>query len=391
MTDLHALNAVGEGVERAIDLLFRPFNLRFWLKLALIVFLVEGGLGSAFNSRFYEFESSEELMQYLPVFAGIFLFIMALILLFSLLSSVTTFSFLEAAVNKEINVLESINANLGRGFRLFLFNLLLMVATFAVVLVLLLPLFFILMGSIRGLGHPLLLIGYVAFALVMFLLVLITSSVIGVFTKDFVVPIMYSQKEGVMHSWEKLLSVIKKNRKQFLVYLIARILLALVTGILSLIILLVIMIFVIVAAFIIGLGLGFVGAAVGFTQITAVFGAIKSSIPLLTLGVLILIAAFLSFTYFLTAITLPVPVFFRYYSLCFLGKIDEDLNLTKDAGNPKTEAKKPKGDESMNLRKDTGQSKTEAKKTKKGASKKSKPAAKNKKAPTELFVEVDKK
>ena len=41
MSEWHAVEALNDGIERTTKLLFKPFSMRLWLRLALVVFLLE--------------------------------------------------------------------------------------------------------------------------------------------------------------------------------------------------------------------------------------------------------------------------------------------------------------------------------------------------------------
>lgn len=318
-----AFNVIGEAVEKTKDLLFSPFNFSLWLKLALVVFLINGGINAGSNSNVYEFDSPADLTQNIALLIAVIVLFVAIFLFFTYIGNVAVFVFLESVLEGNVEVFDWFQKHLGRGLKLFLFNIFLLVVTLLVTLVLVLPGVGIYV-SISGTAKLIALAAYGIVAIVVYLCVLIVLSVVGVFTNDFVVPFMIKNKEGIRDSWFHLLGVIKENKGQFLVYVAARILLGVATGIVSLIITVVVMIVLFIGLFIVGFIAGIAGSII-FSG--ALAGTLLESPPFMILLTLIILALMIFFAYIGILITLPIPVFYRYFSLLFIGKLIPEMDF----------------------------------------------------------------
>jgi len=127
------------------------------------------------------------------------------------------------------------------------------------------------------------------------------------FTYDFVAPMVYFKGKGIVESWKWLRASIRQDWKQYGVYAVTRWALELAVGLLSAVIIVpvaVIFIAILVAG-------GILAAAVANTSI-----ALAAAIGLALLAVLAL------FIVALMAISMPIAVYFRYYSLDVLKQID---------------------------------------------------------------------
>ncbi|MFH1835763.1 MAG: hypothetical protein ABH851_06210 [Methanobacteriota archaeon] len=321
-----AFDCVGKSVEKTSDLLFKSFNLKFWLKLALVVFLINGSVGNGLNLRFYEFDSGNfDLMQYLPILIVITLLLVLIVVFFTFIGNVAVFVFLDSVLKRSVKLVDGLYENLGRGLKLFLFMICLSIIFIVFTGILFIPLILILQLLSGGLKFALILVyGFIA-SIILFT-ALIFLSVVGLFTVDFVVPLMYSKGEGILDSWKSLFAVIKKNQGQFVMYVIARILLGIATGILSAISG---FILVFIPFFIIGI----------IVAVISESGNLLFSNPaiLVSSGMIIFLIAMV-LGYLMSIILLPIYVFYRYFSLIFIGKIIPELEFFKG----KKEADEPK-------------------------------------------------
>jgi hypothetical protein len=276
------------------------------------------------NTEFYKFDSGElDLTRNITLVVAVLVLIFAIVLLFSYISNVAVFAFLESVLEEKIELPECFSRNLGKGLKFFLFNITLGLLALLVFLVLLLPAAGIYFGISGGIKYAALLI-YLMMALVFFVVVIVLLAVVGGFNIDFIVPIMYKEKRGIVASWRELTNTIKKNKGQFLMYIIVRILLGLVTGVISFIVLIASIIALLIVAIIAGFILGFFGAIV--LSPSSVKDIVKSPPILIAVGITLLVATII-ISYVTTVITLPISVFYRYFSLLFLEKIRPDMKL----------------------------------------------------------------
>ncbi|MFH0860975.1 MAG: hypothetical protein V1921_07225 [Candidatus Altiarchaeota archaeon] len=335
MTGYRALELIEPAVKKTKDLLLKDFQIRFWLRMGLVVFLMTS-LDSGLNvSRSL---SSEELDARFSglAFPLIILFVVTIIcvaLIFGIVSSIASFVFLESVMSGRVSIREGFKKHFRRGLSLFAFRLLIGIAVVVVVVLLAIP---VILLSSHGLGTGfLILLAYLVPAFGVFIAVITVAALVDSFTTDFVIVFMLEKGDGIIASWKRLTAVIRAERMQFLVYVIVKLVLKIVAGILSLIVSLIILL---AAAIILGVPLLVIGMLLykfsGF-NIMALKAAGLIILPVILLGVIIALAIIWLLAYAIIVVTLPLPVFFRYYSLMFIEKSARQ----KNEGKPKTEQK----------------------------------------------------
>jgi hypothetical protein len=213
--------SITDPIQPAIDhtrrLLFEPFNLQKWLVLGFCAFLAHLGSGGSYNFNGNPFNQTRHgdqpdfsavgswISEHLPLIIGLgvilFVFILALAILFQWLSSRGQFMFLDGVARNRAEIVEPWTHFQALGDQLFRFRLMLLLATFAW---LILCLGFGLLIALpdlhaRTFGSSALtaLLGAGGLLLVG----LIALSLIGVVLRDFIVPIMYRRHLGTSEAW----------------------------------------------------------------------------------------------------------------------------------------------------------------------------------------------
>ena len=321
--DLYAIDSVNPAFNKTIDLLFRPFQPALWLKLALVVFIMglgSGGGGSGGNSggrgggdvNFGNIlEIITENIVIIAVIAGI---ITLVVLIFSYIRTVMYFIFLESVLHSKVEIREGFRRHMGKGFRVFLFELLVGLVFMLCLAVPILIFYFVL-------GFKSILLMILVLILTLFLL-MIPMVIIMSFTKSFVVPYMYKGR-GLIEGWKHLLSVIRKNITQIVVYVITKIILSIASAILGLIILIIALVILLIPGIVVAIFLIVIGGAVVASGICS--GSMMW--VCITIAILALIPIILVASYLITLAELPIPVFFRFYTLVFLRKIDKEFEI----------------------------------------------------------------
>ncbi|MCX6694882.1 MAG: hypothetical protein NTU61_01105, partial [Candidatus Altiarchaeota archaeon] len=136
MSEWHAIDALNDSIERTEGLLFRPFRLEFWLRLALVLFIIGlSGSFSNFTMRISDFSDMD--LQLTRELVVIIIVVFALLLFITLaldfVASVYTFVFIEAIFNDKVEFIEGFKRNLSKGFSLFAFNILVGIAAILLV------------------------------------------------------------------------------------------------------------------------------------------------------------------------------------------------------------------------------------------------------------------
>ncbi len=149
MTDWIAWAAIEGALTKTKQMLFEPFDLTKWVKLAIILLFIGGGGGgydfssNPLNSNFGDFgdfgdsysdaeldafvketvsEVSVFVHQYMTYIVLAVLAILLVTALFSYISNVLQFVFVESVVRNHVTIRAYIRNNLGNGLRLFILN-----------------------------------------------------------------------------------------------------------------------------------------------------------------------------------------------------------------------------------------------------------------------------
>ncbi|WP_178917884.1 hypothetical protein [Natronomonas gomsonensis] len=322
---LHAIDDVSDAIDVTREFLF-PFELRRWLKLAIVAFFI-GGTTSAPTANFNTGGTPSDTPGQQPgqfpdgipsTLPDDFLLIVGLVvavllvigLAFAIIGSIMEFVFIESLRSGEVSIRRYWNRRWGQGLRLFGFR-------FAIGL----PFLLLVVGWLALLLVPLL-TGNAAPGIAAFLigipLIFIAALVYGVidaFTTAFVVPLMIQNDSGVLAAWGRLWTSVKSAWKQYIAYalvafglgIVAAFLLSIVVGI---------------GAVIVAIPFAILG---GITYLTLSF----SPAGLVIIGVLA--AIFVVAVIVLTALVqVPVLAYLRYYALLVLGDIEPDFDLIPD-------------------------------------------------------------
>ena len=330
MTEWWAFKPVTTAFDKARKLLLEPFNAWAWLKLMIIVFFVGTGTSRISNnfsnlanyrtgpSDTYAIEQGINSIlsntMLILIIVGLAILVIALALLFAYLRNVFSFVLIQALTSGDVRIIKPMMDNLGRGFRLFIFTLLVGLITLVVVVAFILAMIFCVflalkigVSGIAGLIVLLLAIFVIVVLLLLLILFSIASAIFVGFTYDFVAPMVYFKGMGIIGSWKWLWASIKKDWQQYGVYVIARWALELGVGILTMFIVL-------------PVALIFVAILLAGVIVAAL--AAKVSIVLAVIVGLALLVLAAIFVLAMMAISMPVAVYFRYYSLDVLRQID---------------------------------------------------------------------
>ncbi len=296
---------VSPAVERVKTVLFRPFDLGRWFIIGFCAWLAslgnpDGGNrgGVRVNSRgggFHDFptdirEGIEEVRYYImgnlgwiiPV--GVIVLVLAVGVGFLLvwLGSRGRFMFLYCVAQNKAEV-----KNPWRQFRrhansLFAFRIVVGILCFLAVAAFIIPALVTIYVLKVTLGSTALsILGIVAY-IASFVTVMMLFGIIGKFTKDFVVPIMYLHTASCRQAWAMLLDLLAVNKMRLILYLLFQI-----------------VIVVAIMTIVIGLGCATCGCA----------------------------CCFFALPYVGTVAFLPILVFLRAYSLYYLAQYGPQFNV----------------------------------------------------------------
>ncbi len=329
MTELHAFRPVTTAFEKMKKLLFEPFDVGLWIKLVIITFFVGSGSGLSSPGNTLQYTMNRADLSNLPsydynhllsdttlltIILVVILVVVAVWLLFSYLRGVFSFVLVDSLTTGNVRIVQPFKDNMRRGFKAFLFNVAASIISLAVLGVFIAIMVLALLSAI-GTGNisSLSTAGLLIFILVLFLGIMafisfsILMGLIVGFFYDFGVPLMYFKGMGLRQAIRSVVAMVRKDPLEFLVYVIMRWVLemavALVVGIVSL--------FFFAIFF-----------AIGLVMALAAIEAAKISIVFTVLLGLAILAGLLLMIIIMAVISLPVSVYFRYYSLDFLKSMD---------------------------------------------------------------------
>jgi len=315
---LPAIENVGDAFSVTRNFLF-PFELRRWLKLAVVVLFLGGGV-SAPTAQFDVPRTADpsvgtelptvpfETMTVVVALVG------GLVLLgglFALIGAILEFVFVESLRTGEISIRRHWSRRWRQGLRLFGFRIAIGLFALAVFAGWILLLFAPVLSATVDPIVPFVTLLFVGLPIVF--LVGVLYALVASFTTAFVVPIMIQTDGGVLSAWGVLWSSITAHPKQYLAYVVIGFLLTVAAGIAGSLV-------VGIVALMGLLPLALLGAIMYFT---ATLSSTAGLVALAGVGLLIAAVVFV----FWAVIQVPIVAYLRYYALLVLGDIDESLDL----------------------------------------------------------------
>lgn len=318
---LHAIDDVGDAIDATREFLF-PFDLRQWLKLALVTFFLSSGL----NAPSMQFDGSGtpaepngsvELPASLPADAATIIAVVAVVavffaLVFGIIGAIMEFVFIESLRTEQLRIRQYWSDRWRQGLRLFGFRVLIGLPVLALALgwlaVSLAPFF-------AGVQQPDVSVGLFVLGLPVLFLVGLVFAVIHSFTTLFVVPLMVQRDSGVLAGWQRLWPSIKREWKQYGAFAVIGFVLAIVVG------------------FITSIAAG-LAALVLLIPFAIVGGIVYVAFSFSTAGTALLALLAVLFALIMLVVwalvQVPVVSYLRYYALLVLGDIEAEFDIIPD-------------------------------------------------------------
>lgn len=321
---LYALQEVDDAIGVTREFLF-PFDVRRWLKLAVVAFFIGGG--ASVPSVQYNFGGTPDGTPgrvpdpgspfalpdtVLWIVAAAVVVGVVLGVTFAIVGAIMEFVFVEALRSGDVTLRRYWRRRWRQGLRLFGFRI-----------VLGLPFVALVVGWLALVFVPLFLVGEPTIPLAAFLIglpfVVLVGTVYGLanwFTTVFVVPIMIREETGVLAGWRRLWASIRTEWKQYAAYTLVGIGLTIATGVLASV----------------ALALGAVVLVVPLGTLAVVAYLTVSFSTTLGLSILVgLTVVFVAAVIVLAAfVQVPVLSYLRYYALLVLGDVEPSLDLVSD-------------------------------------------------------------
>jgi hypothetical protein len=318
---LHAAQNVGDAIDVTREFLF-PFELRRWLKLALVAFFVGGGVnfpsgqfGGGGNTP--DPNGGGELPASIPADIVTILAVVAVVavvfaLVFGIIGAIMEFVFIESLRTEEVRLRRYWSDRWRQGLRLFGFRVVVGLPVLALFLGWMALIFAPLLTDVQ---LPSASVGLFLAGLPVLFLVGLLFGVIYSFTTVFVVPLMIQQDSGVLAGWRRLWPSIKREWKQYLAFAVIGFVLTLVAGL--------------VASMAVGLA-----AIVLLVPFAIVGGLVYLAFSLSSVGTALLAVVAVIFAIVMLVVwalvQVPVVAYLRYYALLVLGDIESEFDIIPD-------------------------------------------------------------
>lgn len=325
---------------RTKALLFQPFRVRFWLKLAIVAVLsgaLVGGCNANFNSDFggsSRSGGSSTDAKDVPGFGKIMdalrarpamwatlatvgiAFLLVVFVIFLFVASVLRFVLLEALLSGECHIRAGWRYWKTEGMRLFGWKLLFgLVTTGGMFALIALPLYAAwrkgILGDLRS--H---LPEFIAGAAVIFLAVAalaVISFLVGTFIHDFVVPVMRYERAGFLAAWRSAWSRLAVAPGSLAVYYLLKLALLMGAGIVVSIVAMIVFVILLLPLLLVGV----VAVLLGSLLVVGLGGVGLAIV--LTLALLFGLLVALGLAYAQATLTLPITAFMQYYALFYFG------------------------------------------------------------------------
>ncbi len=297
--------------QRMKKALFQPFNISKWFRVGFTAWLAgltdcQGSGGNGSNNAnsgdwdsFFNFpETASTWLMDHPFWSNLIIIgIVLLIILITVIiwiSSRGKFMFLHNVIHDKQEISKPWLEYKKEGNSLFLFNLFFSWAALAVFIFIAIHSFLEAKELYLGDYTSVAIFGAVAKLVLLFILFLITFGYISLFINDFVVPIMYKQRIGILKAWAKFIHLFARKFVYFLLY----------------------------------------GLFVFVLGIAVVFGVLFLALITCCIGLL-----FIAIPYIGSVVLLPISYTFRGLSIEFLAQFGQEFNVLEDDVLPILEEK----------------------------------------------------
>lgn len=247
------IDPISPAIERVRTVLFRPFDLGKWFVIGFCAWLAQLGtkggggngggggggrgvhhqnVGAEVSRAFHEARDFvvANLDWMIPVAIFIFVVIVAVMLLITWLSSRGRFMFLYCVAQNKAEVKNPWHLFREHGNSLFVFRVVLGLVTGVIALTFLVGGGAIILVSIASFGFNVFSILGIIACVLLFVAAMIVLGLVGKFTKDFVVPIMYLRTASCAEGWRVLLDLLAFNKARFFLYVLFQIVIGLAIG-----------------------------------------------------------------------------------------------------------------------------------------------------------------
>ena len=315
--------------------LFRPFRLKKWLLLCIIALMAAEFSGCNMNFNLPGKKARQEIVEpgegilpaagaseqagkllwALPFIIAAGAVALAFFLLLLWLYSRFTFIFLRAVARNDVSIKIPFQENRFVGNSFFKWNISVFIAVGGLIMIMVL----LLMAGVFLLQDAAIVVKALCAALwgLMLFFIILALILVNIIARDLVLPVMYKEKMGVMGGWRQVLNIVSSDKVGFIKYVLLKALLRIGAGIIAVVISVVVLLMLLIPLGILA-GLLFSVSLLMPLAVKVFYYIFLAGLAVLALFILLFI---------MNIVLLPIPVFFRTFSLKFLARMDERYNL----------------------------------------------------------------
>jgi hypothetical protein len=334
------IDALSDAMKNTRRVLFRPLDRKKWLYLAFIYLLAGGSGGSGgggggsspghghsghgalsdlpdwLRKFLSDLKALEGLAVVLTTIAVIG--VLALFILLVYVNCVFQFIFIQCVVENRILLGEYWHRfkHLGFSYLLWIIGCI-VAATAALMITFGVPIALLYPSASSGALPLSAKIILIILGICIFIFMLFVMSMIGVITRDLVIPIMIGKEQSVIGAWKLLLPSMRANPMQVLLYFLMKMAIGVGMALISLFA-------VLVALVICGIVFG-LPALLVYLLLTVAH--IAASPAIVFIGAFWVMVALLALIFITAVIVLPAGIYERSYNLAFLGRLNDDFML----------------------------------------------------------------
>ncbi|HOK94550.1 MAG TPA: hypothetical protein P5175_04775 [Anaerohalosphaeraceae bacterium] len=229
------LEPIGAAIEKTREILFHPFDVVKWLTIGFCAWLASfGSCGPGFNYQLNKFDNIQDLqnkilhlkdvvLSNLPVIlsvgTAVAVIVLAISALLLWLHSRGQFMFLDCVARNSAHVVYPWKEYADQANSLFVFNIVLWLVGLATSAVFLVPTVFLgVVMFIKGFAFVMHLF-WIVLLVSGFIFVLMTIGLIKLMTKDFIIPIMYLRRCSALAAWREFKTLLFGYMWPFTLYL----------------------------------------------------------------------------------------------------------------------------------------------------------------------------
>jgi len=238
------IDPIGKAIDRVKEVLFNPFDVGRWFIIGFCAWLAMlgqggvGGGGGGFNPGGGGPSSAEVkawFLEHLPLIIsiGLGLFVLGIVIgiVFLWLSSRGKFMFLHCVALNKAEVKAPWHKFRDQGNNLFVFRLVVGIIGFICVAVPLGVIALLIILLVRKSAYAVgILVGGIILLVLMVIAIGIVFGLVGKFTKDFVVPVMYLRRCRCLDAWGEFWHLLGANQGRFTLYILFQIIISMAVG-----------------------------------------------------------------------------------------------------------------------------------------------------------------